>query len=50
MENDRILPPKYDVISCLAVGGRWITSQPDLHVILVKMLLDIQFHELFPHM
>jgi len=32
VENERILPPKYDVISCMAVGGRWITSQPDLQL------------------
>ena len=32
VENERILPQKYDIISCLAVGGRWITSQPDLQV------------------
>ena len=32
IENERILPLKYDIISCLAVGGRWITSQPDLNV------------------
>ena len=32
IENERILPLKYDIISCLAVGGRWITSQPDLIV------------------
>ena len=30
--NERILSLKYDIISCLAVGGRWVSSQPDLNV------------------
>jgi NADPH:quinone reductase-like Zn-dependent oxidoreductase len=28
----RMLPTKHDVISCLAVGGRWITSCPSLQL------------------
>lgn len=26
------LPSKHEIISCLAVGGRWITAQSDLQV------------------
>ena len=31
-KRNRLLPSKHDVISCLAVGGRWITAQHDLQV------------------
>lgn len=27
-----LLPTKHDIISCLAVGGRWVTSQHDLQL------------------
>lgn len=27
-----VLPTKHDIISCLAVGGRWVTSQYDLQL------------------
>jgi hypothetical protein len=27
-----LLPSKHDIISCLAVGGRWITSKANLQV------------------
>ena len=32
-EKEGALPSKHDLITCLAVGGRWITSQQDLQVI-----------------
>uniref|UniRef100_A0A2R5LHA4 Putative zinc-binding oxidoreductase n=2 Tax=Ornithodoros turicata TaxID=34597 RepID=A0A2R5LHA4_9ACAR len=30
--GDRFLPSKHDIISCLAVGGRWVTSKRDLQL------------------
>jgi hypothetical protein len=33
LENSRnLLPSKHDIISCLAVGGRWVTSKANLQV------------------
>jgi len=29
------VPSKHDIISCLAVNGRWITSQMNLQVVLL---------------
>ena len=36
-------PHKNDVISCLGFGGKWITSQPDLQVIISFIVLSSLF-------
>ena len=41
----KLLPSKHDLITCLAVGGRWITTQYELQVRFLKVCL-IRFLEI----
>ena len=40
-DSDGALPLKHELISCLSVGGRWITSQSNLQVSIILLLLRI---------
>ena len=38
-------PCKHDVISCLGLGGRWITSQSDLQVTVLSSNEKHKYHD-----
>ena len=40
-DSDGALPLKHELISCLSVGGRWITSQSNLQVSIILLSLRI---------
>jgi len=40
---NNLLPSKHDIISCLAVGGRWVTSKANLQV-RISMRTGIEMH------